>query len=55
MNFVYNGIVDNLMEQKNYIKYYLFHDVIIVVKSKIFKFKTINIYYSYFVQPQFQL
>jgi hypothetical protein len=45
MDFIRDGIVDSLMEQyKNfYIKYYLFHDVITVVKSIIFKLKTINI------------
>jgi hypothetical protein len=38
MNFVRNGIVDSLMEQLKifYIKYYLFHDVIVVVKSTIY-------------------
>jgi hypothetical protein len=49
MNFVRNGIVDSLMEQYNffYIKYDLFHDVITIVKSTIFKLKTIyiNIYF----------
>jgi hypothetical protein len=46
MNFVRNGIVDSLMEQYFffiYIKYDLFHDVIVIVKSTIFKLKTINI------------
>jgi hypothetical protein len=45
MYFIRNGIVDSLMEQKNifYIKYYLFHDVITIVKSTIFQLKTINI------------
>jgi len=41
-----NKTVDSLMEQYKifYIKYYLFHDVITIVKSTIFKLKTINIY-----------
>jgi len=41
MNFICNRIVDSLMEQKNYIyiKYDLFHDVITIVKSTIFKLK----------------
>jgi hypothetical protein len=45
MYFIRNGIIDNLMEQYKifYIKYYLFHDVITIVKSTIFKLKTINI------------
>jgi len=45
MNFVRYGIVDSLMEQYKifYIKYYLFHDVIAIVKFIIFKLKTINI------------
>jgi hypothetical protein len=45
MNFIYNRIVDSLMEQNFfiYIKYDLFHDVITIVKSTIFKLKTINI------------
>jgi hypothetical protein len=45
MKFVRNGIVDSLMEQQNflYIKYDLFHDVIAIVKSTIFKLKIINI------------
>jgi hypothetical protein len=45
MYFIRNGIVDSLMEQHKifYIKYYLFHDVITIVKSTIFKLKTINI------------
>jgi hypothetical protein len=39
-------IVDSLMEQFFfYIKYDLFPDVIAIVKSTIFKFKTINIYF----------
>jgi hypothetical protein len=72
MYFIRDGIVDSLMEQYKifYIKYYLFYDVIAIVKSTIFKLKTINIYiYIYlnlksifltkhikllFVQPQFQ-
>jgi hypothetical protein len=50
MNFVRNGIVDSLMEQYNffYIKYDLFHDVITIVKSTIFKLKTININIYFF-------
>jgi len=45
MNFVRNEIVNSLMEQQNffYIKYDLFHNVIAIVKSTIFKLKTINI------------
>jgi hypothetical protein len=45
MYFIRDGIVDSLMEQEKifYIKYYLFHDVIAIVKSTIFKLKTINI------------
>jgi len=45
MYFIHDGIVDSLMEQWKifYIKYYLFHDVITIVKSTIFKLKTINI------------
>jgi len=45
MNFVRNEIVDSLMEQYFffYRKYDLFHDVIVIVKSTIFKLKTINI------------
>jgi hypothetical protein len=44
MYFIRNGIVDNLMKQYKmfYIKYYLFYDVIAIVKSTIFKLKTIN-------------
>ena len=47
MNFIRDEIVDKLMEQLKIfdIKYYLFNDVIVVVKSTIFKLKTnINIY-----------
>ena len=46
MYFIRNGIVDSLMEQYKlfYIKYYLFHDVIAIVNSTIFKLKIINIY-----------
>jgi len=46
MYFIRNEIVDNLMEQYKifYIKYYLFHDIMSIVKSIIFKLKTINIY-----------
>jgi hypothetical protein len=45
MYFIRDGIVDSLMEQQKifYMKYYLFHDVIAIVKSTIFKLKTINI------------
>jgi hypothetical protein len=45
MNFVRDGIVNSLMKQLKifYIKYYLFHDIIAVVKPTIFKLKTINI------------
>ena len=45
MYFIHDGIVDSLMEQQKifYIKYYLFHDVIAIVKSTIFKLKIINI------------
>ena len=45
MIFIGNEIVDKLMEQLKIfdIKYYLFNDVIVVVKSTIFKLKTINI------------
>jgi hypothetical protein len=48
-----NKTVDSLMKQYKifYIKYYLFHDAITIVKSTIFKLKTINIYiyiYIYF-------
>jgi hypothetical protein len=47
MIFIGNEIVDKLMEQLKIfdIKYYLFNDVIVVVKSTIFKLNTnINIY-----------
>jgi hypothetical protein len=45
MYLIRDGVVDSLMEQKKifYIKYYLFYDVIAIVKSTIFKLKTINI------------
>ena len=45
MNFINNEIIHKLMEQLKIldIKYYLFNDVIIIVKSTIFKLKTINI------------
>ena len=45
MYFIRDEIVDSLMEQKKifYIRYYLFHDVIVIVKSIILKLKTINI------------
>ena len=44
-NFIRDEIVDKLIEQLKIfdIKYYLFNDVIVVVKSTIFKLKTINI------------
>jgi hypothetical protein len=43
MYFIRNGIVDSLMKQYKifYIKYYLFHDVIAIIKYTIFKLKTI--------------
>ena len=46
MNFIRNEIIDKLIEQLKIfdIKYDLFNDVIVVVKSTIFKLKTINIY-----------
>ena len=46
MNFIRDEIIDKLMEQLKIfnIKYDLFNDVIMVVKSTIFKLKTINIY-----------
>jgi hypothetical protein len=45
MNFIRDEIVDKLMEQLKIfdIKYYLFNDVIVVVKFTIFKLKIINI------------
>ena len=45
MYFIRDGIVDSLMEKWKifYIKYYLFHYVITIVKYTIFKLKTINI------------
>jgi hypothetical protein len=45
MNFIRDEIVNKLMEQLKIfdIKYYLFNDVIVVVKSIIFKLKIINI------------
>jgi hypothetical protein len=45
MNFVRDEIIDKLIEQLKIfdIKYYLFNDVIVVVKSTIFKLKIINI------------
>jgi hypothetical protein len=45
MNFIRDEIIDKLMEQQKIfdIKYYLFNDIIVVVKSTIFKLKTINI------------
>ena len=41
-----NKTLDSLMKQYKifYIKYYLFHDAITIIKSTIFKLKTINIY-----------
>jgi len=44
-NFIRDEIVDKLIEQLKIfnIKYYLFNNVIVVVKSTIFKLKTINI------------
>ena len=46
MNFIRDEIIDKLMEQLKIfdIKYDLFNDVIVVVKSTVFKLKTINIY-----------
>jgi hypothetical protein len=54
MDFVRNEIVDSLIKQQKifYIKYYLFHDVITLVKFTIFKLKIINIniyLFSYFI------
>jgi hypothetical protein len=54
MDFVRDEIVDSLMKQQKifYIKYYLFHDVITLVKFIIFKLKIINIniyLFSYFI------
>jgi hypothetical protein len=45
MNFICDEIVNKLMEQLKIfdIKYYLFNDVIVVVKSTMFKLKIINI------------
>jgi len=45
MNFIRDEIIDKLMEQLKIfdIKYYLFNDVLVVVKSTIFKLKIINI------------
>ena len=45
MHFIRDEIIDSSMEQKKifYIKYYLFHDIIVIIKSIIFKLKTINI------------
>jgi hypothetical protein len=45
MNFIRDEIVNKLMEQLKIfdIKYYLFNDVIVVVKSTMFKLKIINI------------
>ena len=46
MNFIRDEIIDKLMEQLKIfdIKYDLFNDVIVIVKSTVFKLKTINIY-----------
>jgi uncharacterized membrane protein len=54
MDFVRDEIVDSLMKQQKifYIKYYLFHGVITLVKFTIFKLKIINIniyLFSYFI------
>jgi len=51
MNFIRDEIVDKLMEQLKIfdIKYDLFNDIIVVVKSTIFKLKTININIYYFI------
>jgi hypothetical protein len=48
MYFIRNGIVDSLMKQYKifYIKYYLFHDVIAIIKYTIFKLKTIIYIYN---------
>ena len=45
MNFIRDEIVDKLMEQLKIfdIKYDLFNDIKVIVKSIIFKLKTINI------------
>jgi hypothetical protein len=45
MNFIRDEIIDKLMEQLKIfdIKYYLFNDILVVVKSTIFKLKIINI------------
>ena len=50
MNFIRDEIVDKLMKQLKIfdIKYYLFNNVIVVVKSIIFKLKTININIYFF-------
>ena len=50
MNFIRDEIVDKLMKQLKIfdIKYYLFNNVIVVVKSTIFKLKTININIYFF-------
>jgi hypothetical protein len=51
MNFIRDEIVNKLMEQLKIfdIKYDLFNDVIVIVKSTIFKLKTININIYYFI------
>jgi len=51
MNFIRDEIINKLMEQLKIfdIKYDLFNDVIVVVKSTIFKLKTININIYYFI------
>jgi len=50
MNFIRDEIIDKLMKQLKIfdIKYYLFNNVIVVVKSIIFKLKTININIYFF-------
>ena len=50
MNFIRDEIVDKLMKQLKIfdIKYYLFNNVIVVVKSIIFKLKNININIYFF-------
>jgi hypothetical protein len=57
MYFLRDGIVDSLIEQKKifYVKYYLFHDVIVIVKSIIFKLKTININIYIYIYLYFKL
>jgi hypothetical protein len=45
MNFIRDKIIDKLMEKLKIfdIEYYLFNDILVVVKSIIFKLKIINI------------